>query len=96
MFGGALPGDVREQSRGAEDRDDLDGIVAQAIDNAEWADDQLSELRLTALGNDSPRFWELLQTIGCADEALHHEVGIQWGILSDVGVNRLEVPNRPR
>ena len=95
-MGGALPGDVWEKPGSAEDRDDLDGIVADSVDDAERADDQLPEFGLAAFGDNATRFWKLLQAIGCADEALHHEIRIQWGVFSDVVVNRLEVPNGPR
>lgn len=50
---GALSADVGEEPGGAEDRDDLDGIVADTVDNAEWANDQLAELLLATLGDDA-------------------------------------------
>jgi hypothetical protein len=95
-LGGALPGDVGEEPRSAEDRDDLDGIVAYSVDDAEGPDDQLPEFRLATFGDDATRLRELLQAVGCADETLHHEIRVQWRVFGDVIVNRLEVPDGPR
>jgi hypothetical protein len=95
-LGGALPGDVGEEPGSSEDRDDLDGIVADPVDDAERADNQFTEFRLATLGDNATRFGKLLQALGCADKALYHEIRIKWGVFSDVVVNRLKVPDGPR
>jgi len=95
-LGGALPGYVGKQPGGTEDSDDLDGIVADAVDNAEWTNDQLAEFGLGAFGNDATQFWELLQAIGGADKALHYEISVQGRVLRNMLANGLEIPDGPR
>ncbi len=96
MLGSALPVEFRELPRGPEHRDDFDGIALEAIDNPEGAYDQLADLGLLALGDDAPRLRELEQPLGRADEALHDKVRIERGVLGDVLVDRLEIPDGPR
>ena len=96
MLGGALRADGGEQPGGAEDRDDFDGIVAETVDKAEWADDQLAQLRLAALRDDPARLRTLPQAVGCMDEALHNQVGIQGRGLRNMFTNRLEVSDGTR
>jgi len=88
-LGGALPDEVGEEPGSTEDRDDLDRILADSVDDAERPNNELAELWVATLGDDATRLWELLEAVWSSGESLHNEIRIQGRVLSDVLVNRL-------
>ena len=83
--------DVREPACAPEDRDDLDPLFLHAVNHAESADDDFAHAGCGAFWDNPARLGEVGQSLDHGDDAPDQQVSVVWGILGDVGTNRLDV-----
>jgi hypothetical protein len=84
LLGRALPDVGRELAGTAKHGRDLNRPGTNAIDDPEWANDELAELRRADFRNDSTNFWKLDQSLWRKDKTMNNKLRVDPGVARNV------------